>query len=94
MGVLLRERSTQLQEFLAKFAPEIVSLQMQNLRGVVMSNQAHNHAEWMQAQKFFIRHYGFLAVEEKDLLEDWEITLCNMSSLESVAFLPRLTRSF
>ena len=88
------ETFTHVQEFFAKFAAEIVQLQKQNLRDVAMSNQAHNHAEWMQAQKFFLRHYGFLGPEEKDLLEDWEFTLCNMSSLESVAFLPRLTRSF
>ena len=88
------EAFTHVQEFFAKFAAEIVQLQKQNLRDVAMSNQAHNHAEWMQAQKFFLRHCGFLGPEEKGLLEDWEFTLCNMSSLESVAFLPRLTRSF
>ena len=88
------EAFAHMQEFLAKFAPEIVSLEKQNLRDVVMSNQAHNHAEWMQAKNFFLRQYGFLAVEEKDLLEDWEFVLCNMTNIEPVAFLPRLQRCF
>ena len=83
-----------IQEFLAKFAAQIVELQKENLRSVVMSNQAHKHADWMQAQNFFVRHYGFLTVEEKDLLQDWELVLCDMSSLESVALLPGLQRCF
>ena len=88
------EAFAHMQEFLAKFAPEIVSLEKQNLRDVVMSNQAHKHAEWMQAKNFFLRQYGFLAGEEKELLEDWEFVLCNMTNLEPVAFLPRLQRCF
>ena len=84
----------QLREFLVKFADEIVSLQKQTLRDVVNSHQANAHAEWNQAKNFFVRHYGFLAVEEKDLLEDWEFILCNMSTLEPAAFLPRLQRCF
>ena len=59
-----------------------------------MSNQAHKHADWMQAQKFFLRHFDFLSVEDKDLLQDWELILCDVSTLESVALLPRLSRSF
>ena len=42
-----------LQEFFAKFAKDILDLQKENLRDVVMSNQAHSHAEWMHAQNFF-----------------------------------------
>ena len=34
-----------------------------------------------------------LTLEEKDLLEDWELVLC-VSSSESVALLPRLQRCF
>ena len=37
---------------------------------------------------------GLLSVEDKDLLQDWELILCDMSTLESVALLPRLSRSF
>ena len=88
------EAFAHMQEFLAKFAPEIVSLEKQNLRDVVMSNRAHKHAEWTQAKNFFLRQYGFLAGEEKELLEDWEFVLCNMTNLEPVAFLPRLQRCF
>ena len=83
-----------IQEFLAKFAAQIVELQKENLRSVVMSNQAHKHADWMQAQNFFVRHYSFLTVEEKEFLEDWELVLCDVSSRESVALLPGLQRCF
>ena len=83
-----------LQEFFAKFAKDILELQKENLRDVVMSNQAHSHAEWWHAQNFFRRQHPLLTVEEKDLLEDWELVLCEMSTLETVAFLPRLQRCF
>ena len=39
-----------LQEFLAKFAPEIVQLQKKDLRSVANSSQSKKHAEWKQAQ--------------------------------------------
>ena len=78
------------QDFFATFAYEIVQLQKKNLRDVVMSNQVHSYAEWMQAQNFFVRDFHLLTVEESDLLEDWELVLCDTS----VACLPRLGRSF
>ena len=83
-----------LQEFLAKFAPEIVQLQKKDLRSVANSSQSKKHAEWKQAQNFFLRHFDFLALEEKDLLQDWELVLCDVSSLESVALLSGLQRCF
>ena len=83
-----------LQEFLAKFAPEIVQLQKKDLRSVANSSQSKKHAEWRQAQNFFVRHFDFLALEEKDLLQDWELVLCDVSSLESVALLSGLQRCF
>ena len=83
-----------LQEFFAKFAKDILDLQKENLRDVVMSNQAHRHPEWMRAQNFFLRQHPLLTVEERDLLDDWELVLCEMSTLETVAFLPRLQRCF
>ena len=82
------------QEFFAHFAAEIVGLQKQTLRDVVMSNEANKYPQWKQAQSLYVRDYVFLNVEEKDLLEDWELVLCDKSAPESVAFLPRLTRSF
>ena len=88
------EAFAHVQAFFTKFAAEIVELQKQTLRDVVNSQQANAYAEWNQAKNFFVRHYGFLAQEEKDLLEDWEFVLCNMCSLEPVAFLPRLQRCF
>ena len=83
-----------LQEFLAKFAPEIAQLQKKDLRSVANSSQSKKHAEWRQAQNFFVRHFDFLALEEKDLLQDWELVLCDVSSLESVALLSGLQRCF
>ena len=82
------------QEFFAKFADTIVQLQKATLRDVVMSNQAHSHPEWMRARNFFLRQHPLLTVEERDLLDDWELVLCEMSTLETVAFLPRLQRCF
>ena len=69
------------QEFLAKFAAEIVELQKQTLRDVVNSNQAKKHVDWQHAKDFFRRDFVFLTQEEQDLLEDWEFVLCNMSTL-------------
>ena len=83
-----------IQEFFANFAADIVELQKKDLRSVANSYQANKHAEWMQAKNFFLRHFDLLALEEKDLLQDWELVLCNMSSLESVALLSGLQRCF
>ena len=82
------------KNFFAKFAKDILDLQKENLRDVVMSNQAHSHPEWMRARNFFVRQHPLLTVEERDLLDDWELVLCEMSTLETVAFLPRLQRCF
>ena len=59
-----------------------------------MSNQANSNVEWKRAQNFFARDLHLLTVEETDLLDDWEFVLCEMSTLETVAFLPRLQRCF
>ena len=85
---------TRVQKFLANFADDIVQLQKQTLRDVVMSNQAHSHAQWMQAQNLFVRQHRLLTAEEKTLLEDWELVLCDMSALGTVALLPGLQRCF
>jgi len=83
-----------LQEFFVKFAPEIAQLQKQNLRSVVMSHQVKKHAEWQHARDVFVRQSASFAVEEKDLLQDWELVHCDVSSLESVALLSGLQRCF
>ena len=57
-----------LQEFFVKFSAEIVQLQKQNLRAVVMSHQAKKHAEWQHAQDFFVRQSASLTVEEKEIV--------------------------
>ena len=89
-----RKAVLQLQEFFAKFAPEILQLQKKDLRSVANSFQANKHAEWMQAKNIFLCHYDFLALEEKDLLQDWQLVLCDVSTLESVALLSGLQRCF
>ena len=48
----------------------------------------------MHRMRFFLRQHPLLTVEEKDLLEDWELVLCEVSTLEAVAFLPCLQRCF
>ena len=60
-----------------------------------MSNQANTHAAWKDAQHFWTRQIESVTVEERDLLEDWEFTLCDASTLKgTVALLPRLQRCF
>ena len=73
-----------IQEFFAKFAADIVELQKKDLRSVVMSNQANQHAEWKRAQHGFVLLSASLTVEEKDLLQDWELVLCVMCPLWSL----------
>ena len=87
-------RLISVQEFFAHFAAEIVGLQKQTLRDVVMSTEKKKYPQWMNATNFFRFDYVCLNVEEKDMLEDWELVLCDKSALESVALLPRLQRCF
>ena len=82
------------QEFFVQFAAKIVELQKPTLRDVVTTDQTNKSGAWMNARNFFRRDYVFLILEEKNLLEDWEFVLCNMSTLEPVAVLPRLKRCF
>ena len=83
-----------IQDFFVNFAPEIVQLQKKNLRGVVNCSQANKHKEWQRAKNYFVRQYASFTFEEKELLEDWQLVLCDVSSLESVALLPGLQRCF
>ena len=78
-------RLISVQEFFAHFAAEIVGLQKQTFRDVVMSNEAHKNKQWSHAQHFWCRDYVFLTLEDKELLEDWDFCLCNMFTLEPVA---------
>ena len=80
------------EEFFVAHCGEIAQLSKQTLRDVAMSNQAHKHKVWMQAQKFYIRHVHLVTPEQQELLDDWEFLLCDMSYLQPVAFLPRLQR--
>ena len=88
------EALIRVQQFLAHFAAKIVQLKKPILRDVVMSKQKHDHAAWIHARDFYVRHVPFLTVEEKELLEDWELVLCDSSLLDAVVFLPRVQRCF
>ena len=80
------------EEFFVAHCGEIVQLSKQTLRDVVMSNQAHKHKVWMQAQNFYMRQVHLVTAEQQELLDDWEFLLCDMSTLRPVAFLPRMQR--
>jgi hypothetical protein len=88
------EALIRVQQFLAHFAAKIGQLKKPILRDVVMSKQKHDHAAWIHARDFYVRHVPFLTVEEKELLEDWELVLCDSSLLDAVVFLPRVQRCF
>ena len=88
------EALIRVQQFLAHFAAKIVQLKKPILRDVVMSKQKHDHAAWIHARDFYVRHVPFLTVEERELLEDWELVLCDSSWLDAVVFLPRVQRCF
>ena len=80
--------------FLATYVEELVRLQKPTLEAVLKSNRANQVKEWKAAQNFWERKRQTLTVEQQNLFEDWEFVLCNMSTLETVAFLPRLQRCF
>ena len=80
--------------FLATYVEELMRLQKPTLEAVLKSNRAKQVKEWKAAQNFWERKRQTLTVEQQNLFEDWEFVLCNMSTLETVAFLPRLQRCF
>ena len=80
--------------FLATYVEELVRLQKRTLEAVLKSNRANQVKEWKAAQNFWERKRQTLTVEQQNLFEDWEFVLCEMSTLETVAFLPRLQRCF
>ena len=75
--------------FLATYVEELVRLQKPTLAAVLKSNRANQVKEWKAAQNFWERKRQTLTVEQQNLFEDWEFVLCNMSTLETVAFLYR-----
>ena len=80
--------------FLATYVEELVRLQKPTLAAVLKSNRANQVKEWKAAKNFWERKRQTLTVEQQNLFEDWEFVLCEMSTLETVAFLPRLQRCF
>ena len=40
--------------------------------------------------EFFLRQFDLLTVEQRDLLEDWEVVLCDLSPLDADAFRLRM----
>lgn len=83
-----------LQQVFAEHAHRIVQLEKETLREVVMSNQARSHEAWKHAQNFFLRQFDLLTVEQRDLLEDWEVVLCDLSPLDADAFRLRMESCF
>ena len=80
--------------FLAAYSDELVQLNKHTLEALLKSNRAKQVKEWNRAKSYFVRQYDSFTFEEKELLEDWELLLCDVSSLESVALLPGLQRCF
>ena len=78
--------------FLAAFADELVSMQKQTLEALLKSNRAAKVKEWNAAKNFWHRKVHSLDTEQREVLDDWEFVLCDMSYLQPVAFLPRLQR--
>ena len=78
--------------FLAAFADERVSMQKQTLEALLKSNRAKQVKEWNAAKNFWYRKADSLEAEQREVLDDWEFILCDMSYLQPVAFLPRLQR--
>ena len=80
------------QEFLAQHAYKIVQLCKQTMREVVTANQAKMHVEWKHTQNFYMRYWPLLNVDQKDLLDDYEFVLCDMTRLDAMAFCHRMER--
>ena len=57
-------------------------------------SRAKQVKEWNATRNFWYRQVPTLAVEKRELLDDWEFVLCDMSRLDAVAFLPRMERCF
>ena len=78
--------------FLAEFADELVSMQKQTVEALVKSSRSKQVKEWNAAKNFWQRKVQSLKAEQREVLDDWEFVLCDMSHLQPVAFLPRLQR--
>ena len=80
--------------FLAAYSEELVHLNKPTLEALLKSNRAKHVKEWNAAKNFWYRKLSNLLPHHREELDDWEFVLCNMSTLEPVAFLPRLQRCF
>ena len=79
--------------FFAAFSQEIVSLGKSTLRDVVNSNERNVYLPWLHAYNFFLRLVDKLTVEQQELLDDWELVLCN-NDMDTVVLLPGVRRCF
>ena len=80
--------------FLAAYSEELVHLNKPTLEALLKSNRAKHVKERNAAKNFWYRKLSNLLPHHREELDDWEFVLCNMSTLEPVAFLPRLQRCF
>ena len=65
--------------FLATYCEELVQLQKPTLESLLKSNPASQVKEWNAAKNFWYPKVATLAAEQRELLEDWEFVLCDMS---------------
>ena len=80
--------------FLATYCEELVQLQKPTLESLLKSNRANQVKEWNATKNFWHRKVATLAVEQRELLEDWKFVLCDMSKLDAVAFLSHMESCF
>ena len=83
-----------LVEFLAETAEEIIGLKKATLRDVAMSFRKTHSVKWKHMDNFFMRHVVSLTVEQKQLLDDWELVLCLVDVSDTAVLVPGIRRSF
>ena len=90
----MAEDVSKIVAFLAAYSEELVQFNKETLEALLKSGRAKHVKEWNAAKVFWYRKASTLSIQQREELEDWEFVLCNMTNLESVAFLPRLQRCF
>ena len=79
--------------FFGDFAGEITGLGKATLLDVAMSYRKTTSSRWHQMTNFYRRCVDNVTVEQRQLLEDWELVLCNVAK-DTVVLLPGIRRCF
>ena len=87
------ENFDSLIEFFGDFAGEITGLGKATLLDVAMSYRKTTSSRWQQMTNFYRRCVDNVTVEQRQLLEDWELVLCNVAK-DTVVLLPGIRPSF